>query len=144
MSCFVNNFCFIVLCLLSQYFFCKALNVETRCEHGSQKVFLVDNLLKRNEIKWLSGYLTKHRPWVLNQKDVFKQNSLDLRSNSTWVSPMSIEMFENTRIWKRLAEILKQLTGNDHFICYAAFTIAYRLDFIPVSKTGKPDYYRKT
>ena len=115
----------------------EALNVETRCTDGNQKVFLIDNLLRRNEVEWLNGYLVRHRPWVLNQKDIFKQTSLDMQSNATWVSPMSIEIFQRTRLWQELSKILKELTGSKQFVCSAMFTLTYRLDFKPVSKKGK-------
>lgn len=139
MSYFLNKY-ISILCLIFQYYVTtEALNVETRCQHGNEKVFLVDNLLKRNEIKWLNGYHVKHRPWVLNQKDSFKEISLDMKSNTTWVSPVSTEMFERTRVWKELSRILKQLTGSEQFVCYAMFTLAYRMDFKPVSNIGKPD-----
>lgn len=138
MSYFLNKY-ISILCLIFQYYVTtEALNVETRCQHGNEKVFLVDNLLKRNEIKWLNGYHVKHRPWVLNQKDSFKEISLDMKSNTTWVSPVSTEMFERTRVWKELSRILKQLTGSEQFVCYAMFTLAYRMDFKPVSNIGKP------
>ena len=47
-------------------------------------------------------------------------------------------LFQHTRIWKELSKILKRLTGSEQFVCSAMFTLAYRLDFKPVSKTGEP------
>ena len=139
MSYFLNKFISILCLIFAHYVAGEALlNVETRCQHGDQKVFLIDNLLKRNEVKWLNGYLSRHRPWVLNQKDIYKERCLDMNSNTTWVSPMSTEMFQHTRIWKELSKILKRLTGSEQFVCSAMFTLAYRLDFKPVSKTGEP------
>ena len=113
------------------------LNLAPRCEHENHKVFLLDNLLQRDEVDWFNGYLTKHRPWILNQKNPFKESSIDLSSNSTWVSPLSTETFERTRLWKELSSVLKQIAGSEQFVCSAMFTLAYRLDFKPTAKLGK-------
>jgi hypothetical protein len=137
MSYFLDIFISILCLTLHKYLIVEALNVKTRCEQGNEKVFLIDNLLRADEVEWLNGYLVKHRPWILNQKDIFKQTSLDMKSNATWVSPMSTEIIERTRLWKEMSKILKELTGREQFVCSAVFTLAYRLDFKPVSKTGK-------
>ena len=57
-----------------------------------------------------------------------------MQSNATWVSPMSTEIFQRTRLWIEMSKILKELTGSKQFVCSAMFTLTYRLDFKPVSK----------
>lgn len=114
-----------------------SLHLDKRCEYGDLKVFLADDLLKGDEIKWLNSYLAKHGPWVLNQRDIHKECHFEINSNTTWVSPMSTDIIERTRLWKKLSGALKQLTGNEQYVCYGMFTLAYRLDFKPVSKMGE-------
>ena len=140
MQYFLHKFILTSFLIFQRNFIGKALpHLETRCRHENQNVFLVDNLLQQDEIEWFNGYLPRHRPWVLNQKDLSKESSIQMSSNATWVSPMSTEMFERTRVWKELSSILKQLTGSEQFMCSAIFTLTYRLDFKPTAKSGKSE-----
>lgn len=135
MSAFLTKILFIVCSILIDV---ASLNVETRCEHKDLKVFLIDNLLQGNEISWLNEYVRSQKPWILNQVDDSEDSSLDVKSNTTWISPISKDMLESTRIWNELSMVVKNLTGSKPLLCYAMFTLTYRMDFKPVSRIGKP------
>ena len=99
----LNNGRFIVKSLKGE-----APQPKLGCQDGDKKVFLVDNVLKPEE--------------------------LDMHSNASWVSPISLELFQHTRLWKVLSGVVKQLSSKNYFLCHAIFTMTYRMDFIPVSK----------
>ena len=125
----LNNGRFIVKSLKGE-----APQPKLGCQDGDKKVFLVDNVLKPEELQMFSMFMQWHRPWVLNYQDIYEKDFLDMHSNASWVSPISLELFQHTRLWKVLSGVVKQLSSKDYFLCHAMFTMTYRMDFIPVSK----------
>lgn len=126
---FINNWCLVL----------KAFNVElhmpeVRCQDGDHKVFLIDNLLGEEELGWFADFMQRHRPWVLNNHDPHEKNFIDMKNNASWVSPVSLELFQRTRLWRKLSEIVNKLARREYYLCDAMFTMTYRMDFNPVSK----------
>lgn len=107
---------------------------------GERSVFVFDNLFKPETIKAYFGIASHGNiegmvsPWQYSYEDYyFKVQVANSTSHIPWISPIELNFFETTSVWKRIKEVTEKLSGGKIYYPKDAFiSMVRRLDFTTV------------